>query len=179
MKKSYLGIAALAVVFALAVAACGGGSSSSGGGGTESAGGYSYGRSAGGATSDASETEEAVPVSLGEAAGAGKVLVDAEGMTLYYFVKDGKGSGVSKCEGPCAAAWPPLTGSEAEAMSGIEASMLGTIERPDGTTQVTYAGWPLYTYAGDSNPGEDNGTDLKDFGAPWYPLHANGEKAGE
>ena len=56
--------------------------------------------------------------------------------------------------------------------------MLGTIKRSDGTTQVTYAGWPLYTFVEDKKPGEDNGTDSKAFGASWYPLHANGKKAG-
>jgi predicted lipoprotein with Yx(FWY)xxD motif len=100
-------------------------------------------------------------------------------MTLYYFQKDQKGSGKSKCEGACAAAWPPLTTEgEPEAIKGVKAAMLGTIEREDGTTQVTYAGWPLYTFVEDKKPGEDNGTDSKAFGAAWYPLHSNGEKAG-
>jgi predicted lipoprotein with Yx(FWY)xxD motif len=107
------------------------------------------------------------------------VLVDSEGLTLYYFQKDKKGSGVSKCEGACAEGWPPLTTEgEPEATSGINASMLGTIKRSDGTTQVTYAGWPLYTFVEDSKPGEDNGTDSTAFGASWYPLHADGQKAG-
>lgn len=56
--------------------------------------------------------------------------------------------------------------------------MLGTIERSDGTMQVTYAGWPLYTFVEDAKPGEDNGTDSKAFGASWYPLHPDGHKAG-
>jgi len=106
------------------------------------------------------------------------VLVDSEGLTLYYFEKD-KG-GKSACYGACASAWPPLTTSGApRAMNGAQSSKLGTTERKDGTTQVTYAGWPLYTYIADKQPGEDNGTDVDAFGAPWYPLHPNGEKAGE
>ena len=121
---------------------------------------------------------EAVAISLGSAAGVGKVLVDPKGMTLYYFQKDQKGSGKSKCEGACAEAWPPLLAAEAEAMSGVQSSLLGTIERTDGTSQITYAGWPLYTFVEDKKPGEDNGTDSKAFGASWYPLHGNGEKAG-
>ena len=48
----------------------------------------------------------------------------------------------------------------------------------DGTVQVTYNSWPLYTFIEDKKPGEDNGTDSKAFGASWYPLHPNGEKAG-
>lgn len=63
-------------------------------------------------------------------------------------------------------------------MGGAQASKLSTIKRSDGTTQVTYAGWPLYTYTADTKPGEANGTDIKSFGASWYPLHANGAKAG-
>jgi predicted lipoprotein with Yx(FWY)xxD motif len=51
-------------------------------------------------------------------------------------------------------------------MNGAQSSKLGTTERKDGTTQVTYAGWPLYTYIADKQPGEDNGTDVDAFGAP-------------
>ena len=109
----------------------------------------------------------------------GKILVDSKGMTLYYFEKDKKGSGKSACSGACASAWPPLTTSEAaKVMGGAQVSQLGTIKRSDGTTQVTYASWPLYTFVEDKKPGEDNGTDSKAFGASWYPLHPNGEKAG-
>lgn len=122
---------------------------------------------------------EATPISLGEASEVGQILVDEEGMTLYYFQKDQKGSGKSKCEGACAEAWPPLlTEGKPEAMKGVKAAMLGTIKRKDGTTQVTYAGWPLYTFVEDKKPGEDNGTDSKGFGASWYPLHSNGKKGG-
>lgn len=183
MSKSYPAIALVALALGLMVAGCGGSSSSSSSEtGTETAassGGGAYGSEE--ATSETASTPsgEATPVSVGTASGVGKILVDSNGMTLYYFQKDQKGSGSSKCEGACESAWPPLTtGGEAEAMSGVNASMLGTIERPDGSTQVTYAGWPLYTFVEDKKPGEDNGTDSKAFGASWYPLHSNGEKAG-
>lgn len=185
MKKSYAALAALALVAALAIAGCGSsGSSSTSSGGSETSGttASSGGGAYGGEESEenvSTTSGEAAPVAVGSAAGVGKVLVDSNGMTLYYFQKDQKGSGKSKCEGACASAWPPLTTSgEAEAMSGVNSSMLGTIERPDGTTQVTYAGWPLYTFVEDKKPGEDNGTDSKAFGASWYPLHPNGQKAG-
>lgn len=197
MKRTYLIVGALALVAALLIAGCGGGSSTTSNATTEAsepaaaeteASGNEAGYGAEAGAKPAGEAEpkgeaepsgEATPISLGEAAGVGKVLVDAEGMTLYYFEKDQKGSGKSKCEGACAAAWPPLTTEgEGEAMKGVKAAMLGTIEREDGTTQVTYAGWPLYTYAGDQKAGEDNGTDSKAFGASWYPLHSNGKKAG-
>jgi predicted lipoprotein with Yx(FWY)xxD motif len=67
------------------------------------------------------------------------------------------------------------TEGEPDAMSGVSSAKLGTIQRSDGATQVTYAGWPLYTFVEDHKAGEDNGTDSK---ASWYPLHPNGQKAG-
>ena len=185
MKRSYLSIAVVALALGLAAAGCGSSSSSTTGygGETESTGASSGGAYGSGgeesSTSSSTSSGTAAPVSVGEAKGVGTVLVDSKGMTLYYFEKDQKGSGKSKCEGPCAEAWPPLTTEgEPKAMSGVQSSMLGTIERSDGTTQVTYAGWPLYTFVEDKKPGEDNGTDSKAFGASWYPLHPNGEKAG-
>jgi len=196
MKRSLLAVGALALVAAILIAGCGGGgSSSSSTAESEPAAAETEAPKEEAAAEEAPKEEEAAkkpaaeeepepegeptPVSLGEAAGVGQVLVDSEGMTLYYFQKDQKGSGKSKCEGSCAAAWPPLiTEGEPEAMQGVKAPMLGTIERQDGSTQVTYAGWPLYTFVGDKKPGEDNGTDSKAFGASWYPLHSNGEKAG-
>lgn len=184
MSKSYWAVAVL--VLGLAVAGCGSSSSNSssstegGSGESASAGGYSKGGSEETSTTASEESPSGgTAVAVGTASGVGQVLVDSKGMTLYYFQKDQKGSGKSKCEGACASAWPPLTTSGAgTAMSGVQASMLGTIERADGTTQVTYAGWPLYTFVEDKKPGEDNGTDSKAFGASWYPLHPNGEKAG-
>lgn len=193
-RKALPILALPAVMAALAVAGCGssssegsayGGSESSGGqesaaATTESSSAYGgrYGASSGTAGTTANQGT-AVAVSLGTASGVGKVLVDSNGMTLYYFEKDKKGSGKSTCYGPCAAGWPPMTteGSP-KAMSGVKSSMLGTIKRSDGTTQVTYAGWPLYTFVEDKQPGEDNGTDSKAFGGSWYPIHANGQKAG-
>ncbi|HEX3361386.1 MAG TPA: hypothetical protein VHS74_10380 [Solirubrobacterales bacterium] len=192
MKRSFLAVGALALVADMLIAGCGGGGSSSSTAGTEAnetapaetAAKEEKPAAEESATKPAAEAEpepegEPTPISLGEASGVGKILVDSEGMTLYYFQKDQKGSGKSKCEGACAEAWPPLiTEGEPEAMKGVKAAMLGTIEREDGSTQVTYAGWPLYTFVEDKKPGEDNGTDSKAFGAAWYPLHSNGKKGG-
>jgi predicted lipoprotein with Yx(FWY)xxD motif len=186
MKRSYLAIGALALIVVLVIAGCGSSGSSSSAttesepAATETEAPAKEETAAKPAAETKAEPEgEATPVSLGEAAEVGKILVDSEGMTLYYFQKDQKGSGKSKCEGACAEAWPPLiTEGEPEAMAGVKAAMLGTIERKDGTTQVTYAGWPLYTFVEDKKPGEDNGTDSKGFGASWYPLHSNGKKGG-
>lgn len=177
MNRTLPAVALLALAAVLAIAGCGSSNSNS-----SSGGGGAYGSGESAATtqsSTSSSTGGGAVVAVGNAAGVGQVLVDSKGMTLYYFEKDKQGSGKSACSGACASAWPPLTGSgAAKAMGGAEASKLGTIKRSDGTTQVTYAGWPLYTFVEDKKPGEDNGTDSKAFGASWYPLHPNGEKAG-
>lgn len=189
---------ALLVSGALVVAGCGGSGSSSGEGSSyESSGegttatqaskeestGGGYGAETGGrygeGASSSPSSGGAASVSTGSASGVGTVLVDSKGMTLYYFEKDKKGTKTSACNGACAGGWPPLTTSgAAKAMKGAQSSQMGTIKRSDGTTQVTYAGWPLYTYVADTAPGEANGTDVKAFGGSWYPLHPNGEKAG-
>jgi predicted lipoprotein with Yx(FWY)xxD motif len=173
VNRIYLTIATLALGLAIAVAGCGGSSSSSG----ESA----YGGSESTATNKSASSESggagaAATIAVASVGDLGKVLVDSRGFTLYYFKKD-KG-GKSACYSGCAALWPPLTtGGSPKGMSGAQASMLGTTKRSDGTVQVTYAGWPLYTYAADKKPGEANGNDIDSFGAQWYALHANGEKA--
>jgi predicted lipoprotein with Yx(FWY)xxD motif len=179
VKKSFPALAGLALIAVLAITGCG---SSSNNSSSANSGGGPYGESGGGETKAAGKTASSTaatgaPITVGTATGVGKVLVDSEGMTLYYFEKDQNGE--SACYGPCEAGWPPLTTEgKPQAGEGAMASKLGTTERKDGTTQVTYAGWPLYTYVEDKKPGEDNGTDSKAFGASWYPLHPNGEKAG-
>lgn len=117
-------------------------------------------------------------VSRGSPWSKGPVLVDENGHTLYTFGKDARGSGRSACAGACAVAWPPLlTEGRPEVFGGalIHASMFGTIERGDGTTQVTYAGWPLYTYAKDQTA-QINGVGKRAFGASWYPLDPAGRR---
>jgi predicted lipoprotein with Yx(FWY)xxD motif len=177
VNRTYPVIAILALGVALAVAGCGGSSSSSSSGEA----GYGSGEESTAASKPASSEPSgtAATIAVGNVGGdVGNVLVDSEGMTLYYFEKDKKG-GKSTCYGACASGWPPLATSGApKGMSDVEASKLGTTKRSDGTMQVTYAGWPLYTFVEDKKPGEDNGTDSKAFGASWYPLHPNGEKAG-
>jgi predicted lipoprotein with Yx(FWY)xxD motif len=177
VKKTFPAIALLALAAVVAIAGCGSSSSSSSNESSSSSGAYGGESTSKPASSGSSEAGTAITVA--SASGVGKVLVDSKGLTLYYFEKDKQGSGKPACSGACASAWPPLTTEGApQAGEGAMASKLGTVKRTDGTTQVTYAGWPLYTFVEDKKPGEDNGTDSKAFGASWYPLHANGEKAG-
>lgn len=116
-------------------------------------------------------------VTTGTVNGLGKVLVDGQGLTLYLFVPD-KQSGSSTCYTQCASAWPPLLlpdGVTAPvAGPGIKSSLLGTTHRTDGTVQVTYNKWPLYTWAGDSGPGQATGQGLNNLGGLWYVLSPEG-----
>ncbi len=121
---------------------------------------------------------EAAVISLASAPKLGLILVDSKGLTVYDFHKD-KGT-KSSCYGACEQGWPPvISAGQPQAGNGASASKLGTTERKDGTMQVTYAGHPLYTFAGDQKPGEANGNDVSAFGAQWYALKGSGEEAGD
>ena len=103
----------------------------------------------------------------------GTFLTDSSGKTLYLFQSDT--ASASSCTGACAAAWPPVTSSGQPTASGdAKSNMLGTIKRSDGTSQVTYNGHPLYTYVGDSAPGQTNGEGSSQFGALWYVVSPAG-----
>lgn len=83
----------------------------------------------------------------------------------------------STCNGACASVWPPLTtNGKPTAASGVSAAKLGTTKRSDGRTEVTYNGHPLYTFAGDSAPGQTTGQGNQGFGAEWDVLSAAGNK---
>jgi predicted lipoprotein with Yx(FWY)xxD motif len=197
VRKTPLAMAALALLGLLVIAGCGGGgsssSSSSGGGETETvseseSGGYGY-KSGGAAAEAEPAAEESGPAPESSGGGAavvkvmdtpklGKVIVDAEGLTMYDFHKD-KGT-TSACYGACAEAWPPLlTEGKPTAAGGAEASLIGVTKRKDGTEQVTYAGHPLYGFVEDQKPGETNGNDVSGFGAQWYALEPGGKEPGD
>ena len=98
------------------------------------------------------------------------VLTNARGYTLYRFAPDTPGK--STCYGTCAAYWPPLTGRPI-AGPGVTGKV-GTIRRTGGGTQVTYDGHPLYTYVGDSAPGQATGNGVDLNGGFWYEVAASG-----
>jgi predicted lipoprotein with Yx(FWY)xxD motif len=105
----------------------------------------------------------------------GRVLVDRRGRTLYLFEADQFGR--SACSGKCAVAWPPLlTSGTPRAGAGVEAALLGTTKRADGKLQVTYQGYPVYTFFKDTKPGQAAGQGLDFFGGEWYVLDAQGRK---
>ena len=123
--------------------------------------------------------EGAATVSLKSLTGVeDEALVGGDGRALYLF--EGDTGSTSTCKGECANDWPPLTASGMPtAGSGVDQSLLGTVKRADGTTQVTYNGHPLYYYEGDKGPGTALGQDVSAFGAKWYVLSAKGSKIDE
>jgi predicted lipoprotein with Yx(FWY)xxD motif len=161
MPRSRVTISLLSlVVFALLVAGCGGSSSSS--------------SSTAGETSESSGSSGSGTVSGAEISGLGTVLVDSEGMTVYEFAKD-QGT-TSSCYGACEQGWPPVIAEgKPTAGEGAMSSQLGTTKRKDGTMQLTYAGHPLYTFAGDTAPGEATGNESTAFGGKWSVMDEGGE----
>ncbi len=102
----------------------------------------------------------------------GKILVDGEGNALYLFLPDKQGD--STCYDKCEAAWP-VTGKAAGVGAGLDASLLGTTTRSDGSVQATYNKWPLYYFVNDKVAGDVNGQTLNDA---WYVLDAKGDGIG-
>ena len=110
-------------------------------------------------------------VNVSQNAQYGDILVDASGMTLYLFTNDDPNK--SNCSGGCGTAWPPLlTEGGPTAGEGVTADKLGTITRDDGSTQVTYNGWPLYYFARDEKPGDTNGQNV---GNVWFVIDPEGQ----
>ncbi len=158
MRKIW-GAAGLAAL-ALTVSACASsGSSSATTANTPAAGGNSSSAAAGGGSTVTAKT-----------IGSQQVLVDSQGMTLYWFAPDT--STKSNCSGSCATYWPPVAGP-VTAGSGVTGA-LGTIDRSDGTKQATYLGHPLYTYVGDKSPGQNKGNGLNLSGGLWWEMTVSG-----
>jgi predicted lipoprotein with Yx(FWY)xxD motif len=101
--------------------------------------------------------------------GGATVLTSASGFTLYSFAPDT--STTSTCNGTCAQTWPPVTGPTTA--SGVTGTF-GTIKRSDGSTQATFDGHPLYTFAGDTAPGQNKGNGLNVNGGLWHEITTSG-----
>ena len=150
-------LAVLAVAAAAAVlAACSSSGSSS--------------ASGSGSTSTSSPVATTAGSSLKTATiGGATVLTNAQGFTLYSFAPDT--ATTSNCNGTCAQNWPPVKGpATASGVSGT----FSTIKRADGSTQATFDGHPLYTFAGDTAPGQNKGNGLNAAGGLWHEITTSG-----
>jgi predicted lipoprotein with Yx(FWY)xxD motif len=160
MRIRWLAPAGLAAV-ALVTAACGSSSAGSGGAANSSP----AANSSGAAASAATLTSATI--------GGVRVLTNAKGFTLYWFAPDT--ATASKCNGACARYWPPVKGP-VTAGSGVTGK-LTVIKRSDGSMQAAYNGHPLYTYVGDTKPGEAKGNGLNLSGGVWHEVTVSGAAA--
>jgi predicted lipoprotein with Yx(FWY)xxD motif len=146
------GLAVIAVA-ALLLAACGrnNGSTSSGGGSPSPSG-------------------TALSVQTDSVSGIGTVLANSAGLTLYHNTRE-TGSTIV-CTAGCVSVWPPvLVAGSLPQDTGMIKGTFGTVMRPDGSTQLTMNGMPLYTYSGDSASGQANGQGIQGV---WFAVSASG-----
>ncbi|SKC57382.1 COG4315 family predicted lipoprotein [Krasilnikoviella flava] len=172
MRTTSRRLAALAAAAALAgtLAACSGGGGGYGGGAsspTDTTTGGTTGSPSGGGGS-----ASAAALTTGES-DLGTIVVDGQGMTVYYYTPDEPGSGKSACTDECLAAWPPVhAGSGTPAVKGVTADV-GTITGNDGEPQLTLDDRPVYLYAGDAAPGDVAGQGLQDI---WWVVAPDGSE---
>jgi predicted lipoprotein with Yx(FWY)xxD motif len=156
---------------ALVAAACGGSTK------TSTPPGSSGGNGGSSATTEA--TASAATVRVTHVAGVGNVLVSPSGRTLYLLTSDHQSKPTCLASGGCTKYWPPLLtgGAPLHAGPGVNGPMLGEVSVAGEGEQVTYDHWPLYTYSGDSGPGQANGEGIHSFGGIWYAVSSSGKAA--
>ncbi len=116
-----------------------------------------------------------VAVNVAEVEGLGDVLTTEDGRTLYLFTQDGTAPSTTTCLDECARNWPPLMATGGVRVTGAEQKLIGTLMRPGGGTQVTVGGWPVYTFAQDTAPGQAKGQGVQGV---WFAVTPEGKKAG-
>lgn len=114
-------------------------------------------------------------LSTAQNATLGTTVVDGKGFTVYRFDKDTAKPPVSNCSGACAKLWPPVKFTKKLKLTGIPRSAIGNIMTKDGICQATINGWPAYTYAKDTAPGQITGQGV---GGTWFAMAPDGTKAG-
>lgn len=154
-----LAVASLAAIGLLGCAA----TSSSGGSGSPSA-------DASSAAGSGSETTGGLSTA---STSLGTIIVDGQGMTVYFYDPDKAGEKTSTCTGQCIANWPAVTTASASpSVTGVSGNV-GTIATPDGKKQITLDGLPLYTFAGDQAAGDTKGQGLQGI---WWVVSSDGSK---
>ena len=133
-----------------------------------SSGGTSGG-SSGGSSGSSSPVAAASSTLKTASIGGATVLTNGKGFTLYSFAPDTPTK--SNCNGACAKFWPPVKGPATA--SGVKGTF-ATIKRSNGATQATFDGHPLYTYVGDTSPGQAKGNGLNLSGGVWHEVTTSG-----
>ena len=111
-------------------------------------------------------------VATANVSGVGTVLVNGQGFTLYHLTTEKAGQ--IHCTGSCATVWPPLISSGTPGSVAGASGTFGTVTRPDGGTQLTYNGMPLYRYSGDTKAGQANGQGIQGV---WFAVTASGSSS--
>lgn len=107
---------------------------------------------------------------------AGQLLETGSGLTLYTFSRDGRNHDTCVKVSGCASVWPPFTVTgKITAGSDVKRALLGSIDLGRGRHQVTYAGHPLYLYAGDSTAGDTSYLGFASFGGTWLGIGGSGQ----
>jgi predicted lipoprotein with Yx(FWY)xxD motif len=158
------------VALALVAAACGKSNSpsSGGGGATTNGGGGATTNAGGGGGGGGSATVTAKKIGA-----LGTVLVNSQGFTLYHL--NGETASNIVCTASCVSLWPPLKASGTPTGGSGATGTLSTVMRPDGISQVTYDGMTLYTFSGDTQPGQANGEGIE---GKWFAVTTAGKPAG-
>ncbi|MFC8272525.1 SCO0930 family lipoprotein [Streptomyces sp. NPDC057271] len=132
----------------------------------------------GGAAEEGAEEEpvtDAAGLSVHKDPKLGDIVVDSRGMTVYRFKKDSAWPMKTACTGACLEKWPVVAPVDKNDIEGITKKGFVTFSRPDGIKQQTIDCWPLYTFAGDEEPGDTNGQGV---GGTWYAVSPEGKLVG-
>lgn len=132
--------------------------------------GYGPGADAGGEA----EAKSAGQLAVWKSKKLGDVVTDSAGFTLYRFDKDTAEPPKSSCSGECATTWPVVAADGAKATPGVDAGLVGSVTREDGSEQLTIGGWPMYRHAADKKPGDAEGQGV---GGTWFAAAPDGKKA--
>lgn len=130
-----------------------------------------------GPTGDAAEVAQRwIQLTAARAGDLDPVLVNGAGLTLYRFDEDSASPSESTCEDACAEKWPPVTVNEDGRifLAGVAKDDVGVVERADGRLQITVAGWPVYRFAQDTEPGDTKGQGV---GGTWFGVRPDGKKS--
>jgi predicted lipoprotein with Yx(FWY)xxD motif len=128
------------------------------------------------AQSPAASTQAGAGLKAATDATLGSIVTDGSGWTLYRTDNDKNIPPTSNCTDTCATEWTPAPAVSDTQVTGVDANLVGSLTRADGTAQLTLNGWPLYRYTGDKQPGDTSGQQM---GQVWYVATPDGQKAGE